>query len=204
MNGSDYRIALEGMKGQQKQIKQQIKETKFDLKKLKQKEIDTEQAGIIIQEVARITQEQLQYHISELVSLALASVFDDPYEFEVEFVTKRNQTEVNLWFVRNDERIHPLSASGGGAVDIAVLAMRVSMWVLKNPKSRNVLLLDEPFKNLSRKYLPKAGEMVKMLSDKVGIQIIMVAHPPELIEAADNVINVTIKDGISQVKGEIT
>ena len=201
MSGTDYRACLINLQGQQKQIKQQIKETKTTLKKLKQEEIDTEQAGTIIQEVAKLTQEQLQYHISELVTLALASVFDNPYEFEVEFVIKRKQTEVNLWFVRNGKKTHPLSASGGGAVDVAALALRVSLWALKNPNSRNVMILDEPFKNLSRRYLPKAGEMIKMLSSKVGIQIIMVAHPIELVEAADNVITVTIDNGASQIKG---
>ena len=85
-------------------------------------------------------------------------------------------------------------------VDVASFALRISLWALKNPKSRNTLLLDEPFKNLSRKYLPKASDMLKKLCDRMKLQIIMIAHPPELIEAADRVFNVELdKKGVSHV-----
>ncbi len=200
METRNYRAYVENLKGQKQQLDKDIKALETQLEETVVRRDNSEQAAAIIQEVARITQEQLQYNISELVTLALSSVFENPYTFEVEFVTKRNQTEVNLWFVKKNERIQPMYASGGGVVDIAAFALIVSLWALKNPRTRNTLILDEPFRNLSRKYLPKASEMLKMLSSKMNLQIIMVAHPVELIEAADKVFEVTIdKKGVSHV-----
>ena len=201
--GCNYRKLLENINERKQQIEKEIINTTAKIKEAEELRDNAQTAAAIVQEVARMTQEQLQYHVSELVSLAMASVFEDPYEFEVEFETKRNQTEVSLWFVREGNRVHPLSASGGGVVDIASFALRVSLWALQNPRSRNTMILDEPFKNLSRKYQAAASKMVKELSDKLDIQFIIVAHPPEMIEASDTVFTVTKnKKGISMVKEE--
>jgi DNA repair exonuclease SbcCD ATPase subunit len=67
------------------------------------------------------------------------------------------------------------------------------------PRSRNVLILDEPFGNLSVDLMPRASEMIKQISERLGLQIIMVTHAEELIQAADKTFRVNIRKGISQV-----
>jgi len=158
-----------------------------------------EEAQLIIQQVAQKTQSELEFQISEIVSMALSSVFDDPYEFKIEFVLRRGKTEADLYFMKNGEKFYPLEDNGGGAVDVAAFALRVALWNLSRPKTRNTLILDEPFKWLSKGHLQRAGEMLKVISDKLKIQIIFVSHIPELIESADRVFNVVKKNNISQV-----
>ena len=161
--------------------------------------IDCEEAQIVIQKVAQLTQEELKIRISNLVTLALESVFDEPYEFEVDFVQRRGQSEADLWFVIDGERIDPLSASGGGVVDVAAFGLRVSLWSLQKPRSRSIIVLDEPFKYLSSNYQQKAGELLKVISEKLKLQILMISHIEPLVEAADNVIKISQKKGISNV-----
>jgi DNA repair exonuclease SbcCD ATPase subunit len=56
--------------------------------------------------------------------------------------------------------------------------------------------LDEPFKNLSKDLQSKAGEILKLLSQKLGIQIIMITHEQELMEIADKTFEIQkVKDG---------
>lgn len=153
----------------------------------------------VIQDVAQMTQKQLEYHVSELVTLALSGVFENPYDLIVDFVQKRNKTEAELLFEREGERVSPLDASGGGAVDVAAFALRVSLWSLRSKKTRRTLILDEPFKHLSSELQPRAGEMLKEISQKLGIQIIMVSHNQDLIGIGDKAFEVTIKAGISKV-----
>lgn len=195
----NFRQLFEQKKGQRKQIELSLLSEQRNLNDLQTMQERLEQAQVVIQEVAQLTQEQLKYHISELVTLALASIFEDPYEFEVEFEQKRNQTEANLWFVRDGERIHPLTASGGGAVDVAAFALRVSLWSLKQPRSRAILVLDEPFRFVSANYRTQTSEMVKMVSERLGLQIIMVTHSEELVECADKVITIIQKKGKSKL-----
>lgn len=184
------RIQLERLKGKKEQIEQSLQEAEQGLKETKREIRKHEQAIEVVKTVGLKTQQSLQYHISDTVSMALNSVFDDPYSMSVEFVERRGKTECDLMFQRGNKFIDPLSASGGGAVDVASFALRVASWSMQFPKTRNVLLLDEPFKNLSEGLLPKASEMLKQVSDKLGLQIIMITHSEPLIESADKVFQI--------------
>ena len=122
----------------------------------------------------------------------------------MDFVLKRGKSEADISFVRGDEeeKIHPLSAAGGGAVDVAAFALRVSLWSLANPRTRNVLILDEPFKNINdstRTMHTKAAEMIKMISDKLNLQIIIITLLPEILDTADKVFEIKNVKGVSKV-----
>ena len=155
-------------------------------------------ARVVIQRVAQKTQQKLEYHISNLVTLAEASVFPDPYEFQVEFVQRRNRTECDLWFVKGEEKMDGLKSVGGGVLDVASFALRCAFWSLK--KTRPVIILDEPFRFVSVDLQLKCPEMLKAISQKLGIQVIMVSHLPRIIGHADKVFEVTQNNGISEVE----
>lgn len=200
MNLETIRARLNKYKGQVSQIEKDItthKETiKSDTKKLKKHE----QAKEIIREVGIKTQEQLQFHISDITSLALESVFPDPYKLEIEFVQRRNKTECDIYFSRDGNRVDPLSASGGGAVDVAAFALRIASWSLKRPHSRNTIILDEPFQFVSENLIDKTSNMLKEISTKLGIQFIIITHNSQLAAYADKVFEIKKKKGISTVK----
>jgi DNA repair exonuclease SbcCD ATPase subunit len=188
---AELRSAFDRKQGQLDQLKQQLKDEKSNLKEAERDVQFSEKARAIIQKVAKETQQSLEYHVGELVSLALSGIFPDPYKFVVEFMERRNKTECDLSFERDGERVHPFDASGGGAVDVASFALRSSIWSLGG--SRNVLGLDEPFRFLSRELQPRACEMLREISHRLGLQIIMVTHSPDLIEGADRVFKTSLK-----------
>jgi len=196
----ELRNRLEQLKGEKNQLLTQIKQYRQQLRELKQQIIQYEKAREIIRKVGLKTQQQLQYHISDITSLALEAVFDDPYTLKVEFIQRRNKTECDLLFVRNGKEIDPLESSGYGAVDIAAFALRVASWSMKIPRSRNTIILDEPMRFLSEDRQPFASQMLKELSERLGIQFIIVTHEDILTEYADKIFAVT-KDvkGISQI-----
>lgn len=200
--GLDYRKELERKKGRREQLHSDLAQVEAQVKVFEKHSIYCEEAQIVIQDVAQQTQAQLEYHVSELVTLAMSAVFEDPYELKVEFVQRRNRTECDIWFKRDDNFINPMLASGGGAVDVAAFALRVALWSLARPRTNNVLLLDEPAKFVSANLRTKVGEMLKEISKLLNLQIIMVSHAQELIEAADRYFEVSIKNGISKVYQE--
>lgn len=194
------RRTLEQRKGRRNQIADSLAKTEASLRDKKRDLRRYEQAREIIREVGLKTQQQLQVHISEITTLALEAVFPDPYALTAEFVQRRNKTECDLYFIRDDNSVDPLSAAGGGTVDVASFALRVASWSMRTPRSRNILILDEPFRYLSEGLLPRAGEMIKQISEKLGLQIIMVTHSEELAEAADTTFRVSIQKGVSCVE----
>jgi len=196
-----FRVDLEQAKGQLKQINQDIETTKKRITELESSLSDSEQAQVIMQRVAQETQSAIQVHISEMVSSSL-DIFDDPYVFNVEIKPQRGKTECVFTFEKDGENMHPLASTGGGPIDMATFALRPSLMTLALKKVRTTLLLDEPFKFLSRDLQPKAGLMLKELSQELGLQIIMISHSPDLIEGSDKVFEIIQRKGISEVKGE--
>jgi DNA repair exonuclease SbcCD ATPase subunit len=154
-------------------------------------------ARIVLQDVAKKTQENLELRISKLVTMALAAVFPDPPAFVTSVETRRNQTEIDLLFEVDSARDKPEDSDAGGAMDIASFALRIACWSLN--KTRNTFILDEPFRNLSADLQHKAGEMIKELSTELGIQIIMVSHQEEINVKADRTFIVYKKDKLSTV-----
>jgi len=199
MTAQALRSKLDQLKGQKSQL---VKSLEVDQEELQAKQISLrrhEKAREIVRAVGLKTQEQLQFHISNITSLALDAVFPDPYELKVEFVQRRNKTECDLYFVRDGNRVDPLTASGVGAVDVASFALRIASWSMERPHSRNTIILDEPFKFLSEDYQEQASTMLKEISQKLGIQFIIVTHEEVLTAYADRIFEVKKRRGKSKV-----
>jgi DNA repair exonuclease SbcCD ATPase subunit len=146
-------------------------------------------ARSVVQIVAEETQKKIEYRISSLVTMALASIFPDPYEFKLRFIQRRGKTEADLVFIKNENEITDiLNAGGGGPADIASFALRIALWSIK--KSRPIQLLDEPMRFVSRNLQPKVSALLKELSDEFNLQFIIISHIPELCEQADKEINI--------------
>lgn len=200
-----YRLHLNKLQGKKEGIEQDIEKNERDIKKLKYQARNHEQALQIIKEVGLKTQQKLQFHISNITSLALESVFDNPYTLKVEFVERKDKTECLLTFERDGNEIDPIKDSGVGAVDVAAFALRVASWSMQMKKTRNVLILDEPFKHLKGETENlRVLQMIREISSKLGIQIIMVSDEriskEDIIDNADKVFEVSIRNGISSVK----
>ena len=196
------RNKLEQQKGAKTQIENSLSVLQIELKEKKRSLIRHEQAREIVREVGLKTQQQLQFHIEDVVSMALDAVFPDPYKFTIDFVQRRNKTECDLYFVRDGNKVDPLTASGVGAVDVAAFALRIASWSMMQPRTRNTIILDEPFRFLSENYQEQASIMLKEISQKLGIQFIIVTHEPALLEEADRVFNVKLVNRISVVEEE--
>ncbi len=140
------------------------------------------------QSEAEIAQKETVDTISMVITRALEDIFPDPYGCVVKTGIKRNSTEAQIMFVRNGNEIDPKDSAGGGPIDVASFAGRVAFVHLSG--DRGLIICDEPFKFVSRDFLYKCPEMLKTLSDLLGHQFILISHLPEVIEAADNLIEI--------------
>lgn len=196
-----YFELLNQKKGERNKIKEQIKSTKEKLIKSKKDLISIEKAQSILQEVSKQTQEQIKFHIEDIVTMAIETVFtDNLYEFKLDFVVKRNKVECELYLERDGYRFDIEEANGGGMVDLVSFALRIALWSLKIGEKNNTIILDEPFKFISKDLIDKAGKILQELSKKLGIQFIIVTHIQQLVEYGGKVFEVVKKNNISLVK----
>lgn len=207
MTTRELRQRLERKIGQRDQLQATINSIEEQIANGKRSIVRYERALEICKQVGLATQKQLEYHLSEQVSLAMDAVFDDPYELKVNFIEKRGKTEAEIRFCRRDMELPPVGFTGGGAIDIASLALRIAYLSMRQDiKVRRLLLLDEPFSRLKGEEANKrALAIIQEISKNLGLQIIMVSDEriprEDIIANADKVFEVSQnKKGESRVK----
>jgi len=146
------------------------------LKKAQQDVSDVEQAQRIVQSVAQKIQQQAHEQIASVVSRCMEAVFDEPYEFKIVFEQKRGKTEAKLIFAKGDAEVDPMTASGGGVVDVASFALRLACLMMSRPQKRRLLVMDEPFRFLSRDLRSRVKELLLTLAKEMQMQFVMVTH----------------------------
>lgn len=198
-NIKDKLVEQEGMRKLYSKQKQELIKRKEDTQRRLKILL---QSRAVAQEVAERTQKKLEFHISNLVSMALSSVFPEPYTFNLVFIQRRNKTEARLVFSKNgNETDDILNAAGGGVADVASLALRISLWSIK--KTRPTMILDEAMKFLhSSEYQEKASQMMKEVCDKLGLQIILVSDQKDILKYADNVVEMKSVGGKTVTSSE--
>lgn len=194
------RTDLNKAKGRKEELEDHIEQIHQKIKNGKRTLLHVEQAHEILKSVGLQTQQQLRYHIADIASMALESVFSQPYKLVLEFVESRGKNECNILFERNGVDFDPMEESGGGVVDLAAFALRLASWSMQSPRSRACIILNEPFKHLSKNLHDKASEMIKAVSEKLHVQFIIITHEPALGACADKVFTVTQKRKISKIK----
>lgn len=203
MESRKIRTMIDGKKGELAILQASLKQYEQQYDKYKTNLDYIVEAQLILQQTAQKTQQRLSYHISSFITSALESIWgEDSYTFTLNFIEKRNKTEVEMLLHTNEGDIDLKDLNsirvGGGILDIVALALRIALWSLQvHPKK--IMILDQPLSNVDQNYLPKAGELIKELSDKLDIQFIIINHNPALADIADNNIEVVKENNISKI-----
>jgi len=149
---------------------------------------------------SEFTRNEVKTKLETLANLALSSVFTDK---KMEFRVIPNRNKKGLFYdlyISTDGMITPLEdCKGGGVLDIISLCLRISYLRIFKGTLRQVLILDEPFKNLDDLRRPTAIEWLATTAKEMGIQLIIVTHLVDLIDCADKAIRVEQVNGISKV-----
>lgn len=173
----EYRRTLNRSLAQYNHYSSQVEEEKVHLKTAEERVEHVQTAQKIIQQVAETIQQQAHKRIASVVTRCLKTVFgDDGYDFSIIFEQKRGRTEARLVFIREGQEIEPTEAAGGGVVDVAALALRLSCLILSQPRKRRLLVLDEPLKMLSLDYIPVVRNMLMTLAKEMNVQFVIVTH----------------------------
>lgn len=192
----EFRILLERKKGQKSQLIKDFNLAQNNIKYYKREIEISEEAQLIIQKVAKETQQEIEYQLSELITLSMQSILDEPSEFVVRFEIRRGKTECDLYFLENNVLLDPMEEGAGGTLDIASMALQVALIRISHPSLMSIIISDEPFKHLSKNFHERAGIVLRDLSKRMKprLQIIMVTHSEKLVENADKVFNVVKKN----------
>jgi DNA repair exonuclease SbcCD ATPase subunit len=150
---------------------------------------------------SEFTRNKVKEKLESLANSALSCIFPDK---TLEFKVLPNKTKKGLnydLYIETDGVITPLfDAKGGGVLDVVALSLRVSFVRFFSGKLRQVIILDEPFKNLDSYRVNFAIEWLKTVSKELEMQFIIITHIKSLIEKADKGFHFVLKNGETNVE----
>ena len=195
----DLKLEYNKLVARRDDLRDQRKDKRKEIKELERDIENHYKARVVLTEVGKLTQKKFKRRVESLVTLAIRSVFDRPYRFHLEFEEVANRMQCTPVITEDDKEYMPKEDMGGGIIDIISFALRIVLWSMESPQSRNVFILDEPFK-WTGILIEQAGAMLKRLSKELNFQVIMISHDEELINICDRVWRITHDGTRSKVK----
>lgn len=180
-----YRQQIDRLKSERQRIHDSIICEEANLRAKKKSLNNSHNALALFQEVSKDIQERAHIRIASIVTKALKAV-GSKYSFKLAFESKRGQTEAKPILVHAGEEYDPGFCVGNGVEDIVAFALRLAAISMTRPKPRKALIVDEPFKSLSKRFHSKTGQLLETLSKELDIQIIIVTHKDEIARQIEN------------------
>lgn len=167
----------------------QLDTNKKKLKELEEKINSLKNIGEVFKESAVSSQDFLSNYLTELVTDAIKTVFPErDLTFRITFVTTRD-TQCTVSLEEGDKTLSLFDSEGYGVLDIISVVLRAAYIILD--KSEKIMILDEPFRNLSVDRHDLAAKMLYNLSHKLKMQIIINTHLIGIEDVADKCITIT-------------
>lgn len=188
MWASDYRSLVNYKKEELRIKREQLESKRKDIQDVEGKLASLKKIAGIFKKSAVSSQEYLSEYLTALVTDSIKVVFSDRnLIFKVEFSTARD-TQCNVSLEEDGKKLSLFDSEGYGVLDIISIVLRAAYIVLD--KSEKIMILDEPFRNLSVDRHEAASKMLYDLSHRLKMQIIINTHLIGIEDIADKTIHV--------------
>lgn len=180
------------MRGRLQQLNEQCDDLEGAVKALNF-EIDiTSEVVDLLQKYSTLKEDEIRTKIDRVITKGLRAIFpDENFESELEFDIKRGQAVAEPKLVMGELKTNIADADSGGVANVVGFLYQLLILAQKKPRQRQIVIADEPFKNLSREYLEPAGDFVRVLAERLDMQVVLITHKDELKEIADKVYRFT-------------
>lgn len=211
------------LKGMSDMLNQNIDTLKAKYQQLIDKKVLLQDTHTLLSTLVLGTERGIMEYLSPIVTEALHYVFEQDLRFCIEFVTRRNQVEVDFFILRNkkdEDRFHEylqepdkyerqiqdlvkehrdINFMYGGAVN-QVIGLVLRLVMAEFLKIQGPIFLDEPSSAVGDVYTERLGKLLASLSERFQRQIILITHSEKLALFAEKQYLVYKENGISKTK----
>ena len=132
-------------------------------------------------------------YLENLINSCLQAVFlDENYKIEIRSSSRGPQRTAEFW-LDDGKSVNPISECGDGLN--AVVSFVIRIYTILKTKSRRIVIMDEPFCNLSHQYFDSLVEFLKELVKKFQFKFLWISHSLFLEEKHD-IKTFRIKNGV--------
>lgn len=142
--------------------------------------------------------------VESLLTEGLQAVFDDlDLSVRSEVEVQRGKVAVDLITVQkhSDGSVtegSSIDAYGGSVATVESVLLRIV--VLNRRGLRPMLLLDESLAAVADHYVPRVGQFLSLLSERMGLDVLAVSHNPALVEASTTAYRITNTAGVASFR----
>jgi len=167
-----------------------------------------EELGILVQvaelfkSLGGLQQEDLLKQLEDFITYGLFSVFGEGYKFETISNYEGKDLRIDFRIDTSGLRTKVAEARGGGLVEVVSILLHLFFLVYKKDEISNLLVLDAGLLHLSDLYKRRMSKLLKELSEKLKIQIVLLAHCEDFGSYADVLYKFEQKEHKTIVKKE--
>jgi hypothetical protein len=163
-------------------------------------EVGQEALGFL-EELANGRRGAMKGRIESVATEALRMVYGDSYRVELTYGTKNNRSSLEIEMVRGTpagEVRRDMGGFGGGVADTISVPMRL-MVLVGSRQTDKVCVLDECWKHIDAVRIEMVGQFLRVLAEKLGMQVVFCTHHQALRPFADRTYEVSESGGVSKV-----
>jgi len=183
-------------------MNRQIEESQKSIEDLFDKMEVINKALQFLENVANSRRGVMKEKIEDVVTEAIRMIYGESYRLEIGYSMKNNRSSMDMEMVRDTPDGEVRRAMGGfglGLADCISVPIRLLV-LLGSRQAEKICILDECYKHLDEEQVHLAGEFLRVLTDKLGIQIINLSHHKRLREYSDKSFLISEEHGVSQVE----
>lgn len=140
--------------------------------------------------------------IEKIVTEAVKMLYGDSYRVELSYSVKNNRSCLEIEMVRDTpagEVRRDMEGYGGGMADTISVPLRL-MVLMGSKQTDKVCILDECWKHMNLERIEMVGKFLRLLSDTLGMQILMCSHHDKIRDFADRTYEVSENNGVSKIE----
>jgi DNA repair exonuclease SbcCD ATPase subunit len=142
-------------------------------------------AGDVLDRLENTWRGRYEQALAALGSQGLSAVFDKKMEVVLESTKKRGAASMDIALITDGLRTRIKGAKGGSVAQVLAVLLRLLLALSGRPAMRPLLMLDEPFSQVSADLRPALCAMLQETTRRLNFQMLFTAHEDELLDAAD-------------------
>lgn len=158
----------------------------------------------LLQNVSEHVRLSIVAKLENIITEALQEIYADKLlKFIISFDNKQGGVTVKfkVYDDTTKQELNVLYAFGGGIKDIISTVLRVVVLEMDSVSRNSPIILDETGKGISAEYQGRFGKFLRVLSDRLNRQIILITHQQEtIIPYANCVFKIGQREGKSYIE----
>lgn len=140
-----------------------------------------------LEDIANSRRGYMKDRIEAVITEAFQMIYGDNYRVELVYSIKNNRSCLDIEVCKTTkygEVRRLINGVGGGVPDTICVPLRL-MVLLGSKQTDKVCVLDESYKHMDLERIDSVAEFIKELSQKLGMQIILLSHHEIMENYAD-------------------